>query len=255
MMNKQSKIIVGIVLAAGAFMLLYFIHGVMAFFGYATPVEREFLRRKTDAALEKRYAGHDFTVEMNSGWGEYGYYKGMTATDENGIEFMAQWIDGELDDRYHEEWNKFYYGEKIVEYQNSLRDELFPQIPYVDTYEYSADETYDFFRGPYKEVFFESMDEAIEGSKSNRFDTYVTFKGIDLYKADDEEIERFADSMADSLMWLYDETGYHSIRINDFSYSVADEYGDGVKNKDELTDSIIKDIERARKREEKNNKK
>ncbi len=252
-MNKQSKIIVGIVLAAGALMLLYFIHGVMAFFGYATPIEREYLRRKTDAALEKRYPGHDFDVSMRSGWGEYGYYKAMNAVDENGIKFYVQWVDGELEDHYHDEWNEFYYGEKIVEYQNDLRDEFFPQIPYVDTYEYSKDDIYSFTGEPFKEVFFESMDEAVEGSKCGKFITEVTFKGIDLYKADDEEIERFADSMADSLMWLHDETGYNDIWIDDFYYSEADEYGGGFKNKDELVDSIIKKIERAREREERNN--
>ena len=37
-----------------------------------------------------------------------------------------------------------------------------------------------------------NMGNSNVSSKSNRFDTYVTFKGIDLYKADDEEIKRFA---------------------------------------------------------------
>ena len=66
-----------------------------------------------------------------------------------------------------------------MEYQNGLRDKYFPQIPYVDTYEYCHD-SYHFVRGPYKEVLFESLDEAIEGSKYNAFDTDVTYKGIDL---------------------------------------------------------------------------
>ena len=101
---------------------------------------------------------------------------------------------------------------------------------------------------------FESMDDAIEGSKYCSFDTKVTFKGIDLDTADDEELERFADSIADSLMWLNDETGYNDIRINSFYYRPADEYGAGFKTKDELVDSIIKKIKLDRKIKKKNKK-
>ncbi|MBO4267548.1 MAG: hypothetical protein J5910_10225, partial [Lachnospiraceae bacterium] len=156
-------------------------------------------------------------------------------------------VDGEMQDKYHEQWNKYYYGKKLVEYQNSLRDKYFPQIPYVDTYEYCTDDMFYFYRGSFKEVFYKSMDDAIEGSKENAFNTDVTYKGIDIYTADDEELAKFADSMADSLMWLYDETGYYDIRINDFYYRVADEYGSGFKTKEELEDSIIKKIKVDRK--------
>ena len=76
-----------------------------------------------------------------------------------------------------------------------------------------------------------------------------SFKGIDLYTADDEEIKKFAESIADSLMWLSDETGYYDIRISSFYYRKADEYGAGFKNRDELVESIIKEIMTMRKRQ------
>ena len=50
-------------------------------------------------------------------------------------------------------------------------------------------------------------------------------------------------------MWLADETGYHDIRIGEFYYQVADENGSGFKDKDELVESIIKKIEREKKRQ------
>ena len=48
-------------------------------------------------------------------------------------------------------------------------------------------------------------------------------------------------------MWLYDETGYYDIRINDFYYRAADEEGSGLKTKEELADSIIKKVKDDRK--------
>ena len=248
MMKKSNKIVVGVILAVVAFGILRFIHGVFWFFGYMNPVERYYLKQKTDITLEKKYPEHDFDVREDHGWGEYGYSVGLYGTDEAGIEFRVQWVDDEMQDRYREEWNKYYYGEKLVEYQNSLRDKYFPQIPYVDTYEYYPNDTFNFNRGPYKEVFFESMDDAIEGSKYCAFDTDVTFKGIDLNTADDEELKKFAESIADSLMWLSDETGYCDIWIGPFHYREADESGSGFENKDELVESIIKDIMATRKR-------
>ena len=250
-MKKTSKIITGIITAFVVLVIvgiLIIIHAVLAFFGYMNPVERYYYKLKTDAALEKKYPGHDFDVREDPGWGEYGYSVGIYGKDEAGIEFWVQWVDDEMQDRYREEWNKHYYGEKIVEYQNGLRDKYFPQIPYVDTYKYYPKDTYGFFRGPYKEVFFESMDDAIECSKYNDFDTDVTFKGIDIYTADDEELKKFAESIADSLMWLSDETGYRDIRIGSFYYRAADEYGSGFKNRDELVESIMKEIMTLRKR-------
>ena len=100
----------------------------------------------------------------------------------------------------------------------SLRDEYFPQIPYVDTYEYAKDDSFDFPGELHKKVFFQTVDEAIEASKAGIFDTDVTFKGINLDTADDDEVRRFAESMADSMMWLHEVTGYHHIIINSFSY-------------------------------------
>ena len=249
-MKKSSKIVIGIIIGAVTFAIVIvfmIVHAVLGFFGYKNPVERYYLKLKTDVALEKKYPEHDFDVREDHGWGEYGYAVGLYGTDEAGIEFWVQWVDGEMQDKYHEQWNKYYYGKKLVEYQNSLRDKYFPQIPYVDTYEYCTDDMFYFYRGSFKEAFYESMDDAIEGSKENAFNTDVTYKGIDIYTADDEELAKFADSMADSLMWLYDETGYYDIRINDFYYRVADEYGSGFKTKEELEDSIIKKIKVDRK--------
>ena len=249
-MKKSGKIAIGIIIAVAAtaiIIIFMIIHAVLGFLGYKNPVERYYLKLKTDLALENKYPEHDFDVREEHGWGEYGYAVGLYGTDESGIEFWVQWVDGEMQDKYHEEYNEYYYGKKLVEYQDSLRDKYFPQIPYVDTYEYSSDDTFWFYRGSFKEVFFESMDDAIEGSKENAFNTDVTFKGIDLDTADDEELAKFADSIADSLMWLYDETGYYDIRINNFYYRVADEDGTGFKTKEELADSIIKQIKVERK--------
>ncbi len=253
--NSKNRWVTTCIIIVVVFFVLFgifkIVRGVFWFFGYETPIERYYYVKKTEAALDKKYPGHDFDVREEHGWAEYGYYVAIYGTDEAGIEFWVQWVEGEMQDRYCEESNKYYYGEKIVEYQNGLRDKYFPQIPYVDTYEYSQDETYYFYRGSFKEVFYESMDDAIEGSKENAFNTDVTFKGIDLDTADDAELERFADSMADSLMWLYDETGYYDIRINNFYYRMADEYGSGFKTKEELADSIIKKIKVERKIKEK----
>ena len=252
MMHKSNKIAAGIIIAFVIVMVLWFIHGVMRFFGYRNPVERYYEKTKAKATLEKRYPEHDFEVEGVFGSGEYGYYHSLSATDEDGVEFRVQWVEGELQDWYHEAWNEANYGKKLVEYQNDLRDKYFPKIPYVDTYEYSKDDEYEFAIGPVREVFFESMEEAIEESKRGRFDTSVTFKDIDIITANDDEIMRFADSIADSLMWLHDETGYSDVRINDFHYIVDDENVAGSKTKDELIEDIIREIERDRKYEEQN---
>ncbi len=244
-MKKSGKIALWIIIGVaviGIIIIFIIIHAVTWFLGYKNPVERYYLKVKTDVALEKKYPGHDFDVREDHGWGEYGYSVGIHGTDENGIEFWVQWVDDDMQDKYHEEWNEHYYGEKIVEYQDSLRDKYCPQIPYVDTYEYSRDKTYYYFRGSFKEVFFESMDDAIEGSKENAFNTDVTYKGIDIYTADDEELQQFAESMAESLIWLYEETGYYDIRINDFHYRAGDENDGALKTKEELVDSIIKDV-------------
>ena len=249
-MNKTGKIIIGIVVAAvavAAIVFFIFVKAVLGFFGYKNPVERYYLKLKTHAALEKKYPEHDFEVRENHGWGEYGYAVGLYGKDEAGIEFWVQWADDEMQDKYHEEWNKYYYAEKLVEYQNGLRDKYFPQIPYVDTYEYYPYDAYHFYAGPYKDVFFESMDDAIEGSRECSFDTNVTFKDIDLDTADDAELEKFADSIAKSLMWLHDETGYRDIRIEDFYYRPADEDGTGFATKEELAESVIKKVMQVRK--------
>ena len=52
--------------------------------------------------------------------------------------------------------------------------------------------------------------------------------------------------MADSMMWLHEETGYYHIMINSFSYIECNEYGAGVKVKEELVDKIIERIEHGR---------
>lgn len=216
-MKKSGKIALGIIIgivAAVIAVIFLIVHAVLGFLGYKNPVERYYLKLKTDVALEKRYPGHDFDVREQHGWGEYGYSVGIYGTDENGIEFRVQWVEDDMQDKYHEEWNEH------------------------------------FFRGSYKEVFFESMDDAIEGSKDCAFDTDVTFKGIDLYKADDEELEQFAESIADSLMGLYEETGYYDIRINDFHYRAVDEDGTVLKTKDELVDYVIKEVKIDRKLKE-----
>ena len=137
-MKKTGKVVLGIIIGFGAlvvFGIFLIVHAVLAFLGYHNPIERYYLTVKTDAALERKYPEHDFSVREDHGWGEYGYAVGIYGMDENGIEFWVQWVDDEMQDKYHEEWNKYYYGEKLVEYQNSLRDKYFPQITYVDNYE------------------------------------------------------------------------------------------------------------------------
>ncbi|MCR5605099.1 MAG: hypothetical protein K6G27_15565 [Lachnospiraceae bacterium] len=116
----------------------------------------------------------------------------------------------------------------------------------MDTYEYAKDDPFDFPGELHKEVFFQSVDEAIKAGKAGIFDTDVIFKGIDLDTADDDEVRCFAESMADSMMWLHEVTGYHHIIINSFSYIECDEYGAGVKVKEELVDKIIERIEHGR---------
>ncbi len=247
-MKKVAVIIIG-VLAVVTVIIYVIVHAVLGFFGYLNPMERYLLTRKTEVLLEKKYPEHDFTFDTEHDWSEYGFYFNIYATDENGVRFRVQWIEDEMDDHYYcVEWNDFFYGNKIVEYQNSLRDRYFPLIPYVDTYEYAKDGSFDFPGELHKEVFFQSADEAIEASKAGIFDTDVTFKGIDLDTADDDEVRRFAESMADSMMWLHEETGYYHIMINSFSYIEYDESGAGVKTKEELVDKIIKRIERERER-------
>ena len=54
--------------------------------------------------------------------------------------------------------------------------------------------------------------------------------------------------MADSMMWLNEETGYYHIIINSFSYVDRDENGSEVETREELVDKIIKRIERERER-------
>lgn len=241
-MKKVTVITIG-VLAVVTVVIFVVVHAVLEFFGYVDPWERYWLTRKTETLLDKKYPEHDFTFDTDYDWAEYGFYFNIYATDENGVRFRVQWIEGEMDDHYYcVEWNDFFYGNKIVEYQNSLRDKYFPKIPYVDTYEYAKEDSFDFRGELYKKVFFQSEDEAIEASKTGIFDTDVTFKGIDLDTADDEEVRRFAESMADSMIWLQEETGYYHIMINSFSYGAA------YETKDELVDYIIERIEHERER-------
>lgn len=244
-MKRVAVIIIG-VLAVVTVIIYVVAHAVLGFLGYHNPWERYRLTRKTEKLLDKKYPEHDFTFDTDYGWSEYGFYFNIYATDENGVRFRVQWIEGEMDDHYYcVEWNDFFYGDKIVEYQNSLRDDYFPQIPYVDTYEYAKEDSFDFPGELHKKVFFQSLDEAIEASKDGIFDTDVTFT-IDLDTADDDEVRRFAESMADSMMRLHEETGYYHIMINSFSYIDRDESGTGVKAKEELVDKIIERIERER---------
>ena len=105
-MKKSGKTAVWIIIAVAVLVavpILWFIHGVFWFLGYKTPVERYYLTVKTDAALERKYPEHDFSVREDHGWGEYGYAVGIYGMDENGIEFWVQWVDGEMQDKYHEE--------------------------------------------------------------------------------------------------------------------------------------------------------
>ncbi len=244
-MRKPVKIVLGITIGITvtvAVLIFLFIRAVLGFFGYRDPIQRFNCTLKTNSTLEKKYPGHDFDVKTEMGWGEYGGYLVITGTDEEGIDFNVQWIEDKMVDHYHDEWNIAHYGKKLVEYQNGLRDKYFPQIPYVDTYEYSKYDTFQFYRGPFEEVFFTSMEDAIEGSKSCAFNTDVTFKGIDLDTADEEELEQFAYSIADSLLWLSEETGYYDVRINDFFYRKADEYGAGFQTREELAESVIKQV-------------
>ena len=250
-MKKSVKIIIGIIIAVAAVMVLLLIRATLGIIGYVSPTERLSRKVKTDAFLENKYPGHDFDVSVKQFFSDPGFSCKVVATDENGIEFTVVGTGDKMEDHYHEVYNELHYGQKLVEYQNGLRDRYFPQIPYVDTYEYSPYDTYHFFTGPFREVFFESMDDAIEGSKYCNFDTKVTFEGIDLDTADDNELEVFADSVAGSLMWLNKETGYNDIRINGFHYRPADGTGAGYETKEELADSIIKSVMLDRRLKEK----
>ena len=238
----KKKIIIGIIIAAVVIAAFMLVSQVLRIFGYVNPVERYYYKLKTNAALEAKYPGHDFNVVADLPFGEYGFSLVIKATDEEGIDFTVHWAHEEMEDHYHEEWNEAHYGKEIAEYQNSLKDKYFPQIPYVDSYEYYPYESYHFYRGLFKEEFFESLDEAIEGSKYNNFDTKVTFGGIDLDTADDAELEKFAGSIADSLIWLNKETGYYDIRINSFHYRAYDESSDTYTPRDDLVESIIKNV-------------
>ena len=105
-MKKSSKIAIGIIIGVVAFaifIVFMIVHAVLGFFGYKNPVERYYLKLKTDVALEKKYPEHDFDVREDHGWGEYGYAVGLHGMDENGIEFWVQWVDDEMQDKYHEE--------------------------------------------------------------------------------------------------------------------------------------------------------
>ena len=247
-MKKIGIIVIGIIVVV-AILIYGAVHAVMGFFGYLNPLERYWLTRKTETLLEKKYPEHDFTFDTDYDWAEYGFYFNIYATDENVVRFRVQWIEGEMDDHYYcVEWNDHFYGNKIVEYQNRLRDDYFPQIPYVDSYEYAKDDSFDFPGELHKKVFFQTLDEAIEASKDGIFYTDVTFKDIDLETADDDEVRRFAESMADSMMWLHEVTGYYHIAINSFYYIDHDEYGAGFKTKDEVVDYIIERVERERNR-------
>ncbi len=254
-MKKSNKIAIGIiigtVIAAGVIICFAVIRAALGIIGYVTPMELFARKIKTDSFLEQKYPEHVFEVKAEQFFTDYGFGNKVVATDENGIEFTVVGLGESMEDHYHEEWNQEHYGEKIVEYQNGLRDKYFPQIPYVDTYEYYPYDTYYFFTGPFKTEFFESLDDAIEGSKYCSFDTDVTFKDIDLNTADDEEIENFADSIAASLMWLHEETGYNDIRINAYHYRPAGDDGTGFNTKEELVESIIKQIDFDRSRQEK----
>ena len=107
-MKRSSKVATGIIIVVVVFVIygvFRIIHGVFWFLGYETPIERYYSKLKTDAALEEKYPGHDFDVREEHGWGEYGFAVGLYGTDEAGIEFRVQWADGEMQDRYCEEWN------------------------------------------------------------------------------------------------------------------------------------------------------
>ena len=101
-MKKSGKIAIGIIMAVAvtAILIIFLIvHAVLGFLGYKNPVERYYLKLKTDVALEKKYPEHDFDVREEHGWGEYGFAVGIYGKDEAGIEFWVQWVDGEMQDR------------------------------------------------------------------------------------------------------------------------------------------------------------
>ena len=86
-MKKSGKTAAVIIIAVAVIVavpILMFIHGVVWFLGYETPVERYYYKLKTDAALEKKSPGHDFDVREEHGWGEYGYSVGIYGMDETG---------------------------------------------------------------------------------------------------------------------------------------------------------------------------
>lgn len=69
-MKKSSKIVIGIIIGAVTFAIVIvfmIVHAVLGFFGYKNPVERYYLKLKTDVALEKKYPGHDFDVREDHG--------------------------------------------------------------------------------------------------------------------------------------------------------------------------------------------
>ena len=69
--SKKGRVIICIIIVV-VFLVLFgifqIVRGVFWFFGYETPVERYYSVLKTDAALEKKYPGHDFDVREEHGW-------------------------------------------------------------------------------------------------------------------------------------------------------------------------------------------
>lgn len=166
----------------------------------------------------------------------------LLATDEEGVEFWMHWNNDELEDHYHDEWNRVHYGKAVVAYQDRLRDRYFAQMPYVASYEYYPYDSYLFYRGPFAERFFESAEDAVDGSRSCCFDTTVTFTGIDLDTADGEELQQFAESLADSMIRIREETGYYEVKINSFQYWAYIERSDTYTAREDLVDSIVKKV-------------
>ena len=202
---KKPFVIVGIIVVGIALVAIPIVRGIYRIIGYSTPVDRFLIKKKTEAALKERYPEHDFDVWTELPLGEYGYSLRLLATDEEGVEFWMHWIDDELEDHYHGEWNKAHYGKAVVAYQDKLRDRYFTEMPYVASYEYYPYDSYVFFGKSDEERFFESPEDAIEGSKDCCFDTSVTFTGIDIDTVDGEELQQFAESLADSMIRIQEE--------------------------------------------------
>ena len=156
-MKKAKRAVFISVIVVMATLVVGFLGVIMRFLGHRSAIERYVIKRDIEARLEKKYPNHSFNVKVENVGSEIGYSLRMTATDEEGLEFWIEGLGDDFEDHYHDKWNTVHYGKELVKYQNELRDRYFKDIPYVGSYEYYRFDTYMFYRGPFKEKFFDIL--------------------------------------------------------------------------------------------------